>query len=85
MPVTVFTKPHCAQCDATRREFDKLGLPYEVVDLSENPSTREQLQQAGFRDSPVVITPVSSWSGYHPDLILAYARHAARHAGAVAA
>ncbi|MBT1177232.1 glutaredoxin family protein [Bifidobacterium callimiconis] len=80
MPITVFTKPHCPQCDATKRQFDKLGLPYETVDLSKNPSTLEQLHEAGFRQAPVVITPVDSWSGYRPDLIRAYAKQTAVHA-----
>lgn len=80
MPITVFTKPHCPQCDATKRQFDKLGLPYETVDLSENPSTLDQLHEAGFRQAPVVITPTDSWSGYRPDLIRAYAKQAVVHA-----
>ena len=69
MTVTVFTQPHSPQCDATKRQLDKLGIPFETVDLTENPSTLEQLQQAGFRQAPVVITPDSSWAGYRPDLI----------------
>lgn len=69
MTVTVFTKPHCPQCDATKRQLTKQGVEFEVVDLSENPSTLEQLQEAGFRQAPVVITPDASWSGYRPDLI----------------
>ncbi|MBT1172176.1 glutaredoxin family protein [Bifidobacterium sp. MA2] len=69
MTVTVFTKPRCPQCDATKRQLAKLGIPFETVDLSENPSTLEQLQAAGFRQAPVVITPDNSWTGYRPDLI----------------
>lgn len=43
MTVTVFTKPHCPQCDATKRQLTKLGVPFETVDLTQNPSTLEQL------------------------------------------
>ena len=49
MTVTVFTKPHCPQCDATKRQLTKLGVPFETVDLTQNPSTLEQLQAAGFQ------------------------------------
>ena len=59
MTVTVFTKPHCPQCDATKRQLTKLGVPFETVDLTQNPSTLEQLQAAGFQQAPVVITPSS--------------------------
>lgn len=37
MTVTVFTKPHCPQCDATKRQLTKLGVPFETVDLTQNP------------------------------------------------
>ena len=49
MTVTVFTKPHCPQCNATKRQLTKLGVPFETVDLTENPGTLEQLQAAGFQ------------------------------------
>lgn len=67
--ITVFTKPHCPQCDATKRQFTKLGVNFETVDLTQSPSILDQLREAGFRQAPVVITPDSSWSGYRPDLI----------------
>lgn len=69
MTITVFTKPHCPQCDATKRQFTKLGVNFETVDLTQSPSTLDQLRAAGYRQAPVVITPNSSWSGYRPDLI----------------
>lgn len=75
MTVTVFTKYRCPQCEATKRQLTKQGIDFEVVDLTDNPSTLAQLQQAGFRQAPVVITPDSSWSGYRPDLIKQLAEH----------
>ncbi|WEV75308.1 glutaredoxin-like protein NrdH [Bifidobacterium sp. ESL0800] len=69
MTVTVFTKPRCPQCEATKRQLKRQGIAFETVDLTENPSTLEQITQAGFRQAPVVITPDASWSGYRPDLI----------------
>lgn len=38
MTITVFTKPHCPQCDATKRQFTKLGVNFETVDLSKAPN-----------------------------------------------
>mgnify|MGYP000835500042 CR=1 FL=1 len=70
MTVTVFTKPHCPQCDATKRQLTKLGVPFETVDLTQNPST-------GFQQAPVVITPDNSWTGYRPDLIREVAQQVA--------
>ena len=68
MTVTVFTKPHCPQCDATKRQLTKLGVPFETVDLTQNPSTLEQLQPAGFQLAPVVITPDHSCTRYRTHL-----------------
>ncbi|WEV53047.1 glutaredoxin-like protein NrdH [Bifidobacterium sp. ESL0798] len=69
MTVTVFSKPRCPQCEATKRQLTRANIAFETVNLAENPSTLEQLTQAGFRQAPVVITPDASWSGYRPDLI----------------
>ena len=48
-----------------------------TVDLTQNPSTLEQLQAAGFQQAPVVITPDNSWTGYRPDLIREVAQQVA--------
>lgn len=69
MTITVFTKPQCQQCEATKRRLRDRGITFETVDLSENPATLKQLVQAGYRQAPVVITPDAAWSGYRPDLI----------------
>ena len=45
--------------------------------LTQNPSTLEQLQAAGFQQAPVVITPDNSWTGYRPDLIREVAQQVA--------
>ena len=49
MTVTVFTKPYCPQCDATKRQLTKQGVIFETVNLEQNPETLAQLQQAGFQ------------------------------------
>ena len=73
MTITVFTKPQCQQCEATKRRLYDRGIAFETVDLSENPETLTQLIHAGYRQAPVVITPDAAWSGYRPDLIDALA------------
>ena len=54
---------------ATEQELSKLGVRYVAVDLTQNPSTFEQIKNAGFKQIPVVISPNFSWSGHRPDLI----------------
>lgn len=73
MSITVYTKPSCPQCNATKRQLDKQGLAYDVIDITTTEGALETLQAAGFRQAPVVITDDDSWSGYRPDKIKALA------------
>ena len=44
MTVTVFTNPSNPQCEATEQELAKLGVRYVAIDLTQNPSTFEQIK-----------------------------------------
>ncbi|MEE0654105.1 glutaredoxin family protein [Bifidobacterium criceti] len=79
MPITIYTKPGCPQCTATRRAFDRLGVGYDTVDVTTDAQALRTLQDAGFRAAPVIITDDDSWSGYRPDKIRAYARAHTMH------
>jgi glutaredoxin-like protein NrdH len=54
--VTVYSKPTCVQCDATKRALTKAGVDYKVVDITKDP---------------VVVTEDDRWSGFRPDKIRA--------------
>lgn len=69
MSTTIYTKPGCPQCTATRRAFDRLGLDYRTVDITHDPTAAQTLRDAGFLQAPVVVTDAGSWSGYCPDRI----------------
>ena len=66
---TVYTKNNCVQCDMTKRLMDKMGVEYDVVNISENPEALEKLIELGYRAAPVVITDNDSWAGFNPDKI----------------
>ena len=69
---TIYTTPNCMQCVATKRAFDKLVVPYTVVDVSTDPYVRDLLADMGYRSAPVVITATGEhWSGFRPDRIAA--------------
>lgn len=70
---TVYTKPNCVQCDATKRMMDKLGVHYETVDIVDNPAELDKLIEMGYKAAPVVVTENDSWSGFNPDKITALA------------
>ena len=52
--VTVFSKPGCGACVATRRALDKGGVEYRLVDVSVDAEAREMLVSRGFTQMPVV-------------------------------
>jgi glutaredoxin-like protein NrdH len=67
--VTVYTKPSCVQCDATKRMMDKLKIEYSTVDITVDTDAFDMIVSKGFKSAPVVITNDDSWSGFNPDKI----------------
>ena len=72
-PVTVYSKPACVQCDATKRRLTKLDVPYTVVDITEDHAALARVTSWGYQQAPVVHvkTPTGEhhFSGYRPDLL----------------
>ena len=75
--ITVYTKPACVQCNATYKALDKAGLPYEVVDITEDSEARDYVMGLGYLQAPVVVAGDDHWSGFRPDRIKALAASAA--------
>ena len=69
MSVTVYTKPACVQCDATKRLMDKLNIEYSTVDITVDTDAFDMLISKGFQAAPVVITEDDSWAGFNPEKI----------------
>lgn len=69
MSITVYTKPACPQCMATKRKLDKLGLDYRLVDLTKDEEARDHVVNTlGYSAAPVVeVDGDDHWGGYRPD------------------
>lgn len=67
--VTVYSKPNCVQCDATKRLMDKLDISYNTIDITQDTEAFDKIVGMGFMAAPVVITDDDSWSGFNPDKI----------------
>lgn len=72
--ITIYSTPRCVQCTATQRTLDKLGVPYTVVDLSQDDESRSAVAALGYTQAPVVIHGDTHWSGFRPDLLQASAK-----------
>lgn len=67
--ITVYTKPACVQCTATKRALDKAGVSYDLVDISADDAARDFCVELGHKQAPVVVTDNAHWSGFRPDRI----------------
>lgn len=77
--ITVFTKPACVQCNATKMKLNKHGLEYDLIDVSteENADKLDLIKGWGYLTAPVVLVESDGedihWGGYNPDKIEALA------------
>lgn len=84
MKITLYSKPACVQCTATKRTLDNAGLSYNVVDVSVDDEALDRIVGWGFQQAPVMELdgvvldsqardglglPISRWSGFRPDLL----------------
>jgi len=71
---TVYTRPGCQPCTATKRKLKKHGFTFTELDTSINEAAAQFLRDAGYTEAPVVIaSDGQEWTGFRPDLIQAYA------------
>lgn len=75
--ITLYTKPACVQCTATKKALDKVGLEYTTVDISLDDEARDYVMALGHLQAPVVVNGEDHWSGFRPDRIRALASAAA--------
>lgn len=80
MRIRVYTKPQCVQCDSTKRYFDKHGIRYEEVDLTQDAISMSMVEELGYSQAPVVYLEskkigVKHWSGFRHDRLIDLLRH----------
>ncbi|QND43040.1 glutaredoxin-like protein NrdH [Rhizobium leguminosarum bv. viciae] len=71
MTITVYSKPACVQCTATYRALDRLGVDYDIVDISQDAEALDRVRSLGYMQAPVVIAYEQHWAGFRPDMISA--------------
>lgn len=76
--LTVYSKPNCVQCSMTYKVLDSKGIPYRVVDLTEDEASLEYVKDLGYTSAPVVVVDDEDhWAGFRPDHIDRIAAHLA--------
>ena len=72
MDVTIYSKPNCPQCDATKRKFTKEGVAFREVDVSEDKRAFMRVRDEwGYQRVPVIEVRGEGfdvrWDGFRPD------------------
>jgi len=52
MKIEILTTPACANCSVVERMLDEMGIPYQVIDVTEKP---EYLQKYPVYTAPGVV------------------------------
>lgn len=70
--VTIFTRPGCEPCKATKKKFTELGIEFNEVTLDEG--SLSYVKALGYTSAPVIEVDcgegaTAHWSGYRPDHI----------------
>lgn len=71
MRVVVYTKPACQPCRATKKRMEKLGVPFDELDIRDH---LDYVRSLGYQEAPVVEVDcgdgaTAHWSGFRPDHI----------------
>lgn len=77
MSITVYTKPACVQCNATKKALDRAGLDYTLVDISVDDQAHDYVMGLGYLQAPVVEANGEHWSGFRPERISSLAAQVA--------
>lgn len=78
LPVVVYSKADCVQCDRTKKLLDSRGIRWIEHKVDEDEQALQLVRQMGYQAAPVVVLPFDyettadrHWSGFIPDNIKA--------------
>lgn len=64
---SVYVKPGCPPCAATKRHLDKNGIEYQVFDVTVDAVAAETVRALGYSSAPVVVVNGDwHWTGFRP-------------------
>jgi glutaredoxin-like protein NrdH len=64
MPVTIYTQPNCAHCDASKAYMDREDIGYVEKNIRADPSALDEVLALGYRGTPVIVTEDGEhWGG----------------------
>lgn len=71
--VTVYSRPGCGKCEQTKKQFEKHGVPYIEIDVSQSKKAEDTLRERGMMTLPVVAVDhgkqIEWWDDFRIDKI----------------
>lgn len=52
-----------------RDQITIVGVAYQLVDITEDPTAQDFVMSLGYTSAPVVVAGTDHWSGFRPDRI----------------
>lgn len=76
LPIVVYSKPGCQQCNAVERWLKSKKFHYKKIDVTEYPEAEQKVRDLGYQQVPVVIVPFDyettgprHFYGFDPDAL----------------
>jgi glutaredoxin-like protein NrdH len=57
LPIVVYSKPGCQQCNAVERFLKTKGFHYKKIDVTEHPDAEAKVRDMGYSQVPVTVVP----------------------------
>lgn len=68
--VTVYSKDGCMQCNFTKSFLEENDIPFESVNITQEPERADEVREMGFQTVPViVIEGEKPFFGFRPELL----------------
>jgi glutaredoxin-like protein NrdH len=71
--ITVYTRPACGACIATKATLKSIGVEFTVADLADHPEVLEAAKKRDLLSAPIVVAGDEMWSGFDRDKLLSLA------------
>lgn len=73
MKVSIYTKPGCGPCAATKHAMESRGIAHEAIDVMADDAALEAIKGLGYLTVPVVLVQdghaAEHWGGFQLDRI----------------
>lgn len=68
MTITVYSKPACVQCTATKAWLKARSIPFTEIDVTQDEAAYARAEATGIRQMPIVIADgCAPFGGFDPD------------------